>query len=150
MADTEEQERADRRFEEALERTGARDPRAVYRTLLKELKSQSEERYRETVGRWRSEVVEPLADGEAEPLERWLRFGAELARDLHPGRTVVVDEAGRAAPHRGTPSWRELVLHLPDAKRVRAIPVSLPPEPSPAQQATVDLLVEGRVKLPGA
>lgn len=148
MAKDDEQAEADRRFDDALERTGARDPRGRYRDLLRELRTRSQERYEELVARWQSEVIGPLARDEGDPLERWLAFGAELARTLEPGRTVVVDRTGRAEALEGAPSWRDLVLHLPEAKRVRAIPVALPPELSPAQQATVDLLVEGRVKIP--
>lgn len=143
-----ETEAADHRYEEALAETGARDPREFYRQLLRGLKEQSEERYQEVVARWREEVVAPLARGEGEPLERWLRFGATVAAALHPGRTVVVDESGRAAPYEPPPSWRQLILHLPDEKRVRAVPVGLPPELSVPQQATVDLLVKGKNRLP--
>jgi hypothetical protein len=143
-----ELDKADRRFEAALAETGARDPRDFYRQLLRGLREQSEERYRDAVTRWRDEVVLPLARDEGDPLELWLRFGASVASELHPGRPVVVDESGRAAPYEPPPSWRDLILHLPDEKRVKAVPVSLPPELSPAQQATVDLLVKGKNRLP--
>jgi hypothetical protein len=143
-----ELEAADRRFEEALAETGARDPRDFYRQLLRGLKEDSETRYQEAVARWREEVVAPLARGEGEPLERWLRFGATVAAALHPGRTVVVDESGRATPYKAPPSWRQLILHLPDEKRRKAVPVSLPPELSAPQHATVELLVKGKNRLP--
>lgn len=149
MAD-ELQERADRRFQDALDETGARDPREFYRGLLRELKERSEAEYEKAVARWREEVVEPLARGDGEPLERWLRFGVSLARDLHPGRTVVIDETGRAEPYEPPPSWDRLILHIPDTKKVRAVPVGLPPELTPPQRATVDLLVEGRNRLADA
>jgi hypothetical protein len=142
-----EQEQAERRFEEILAETGARDPRGPYRDLLRELRSRSEERYEEAVRRWREEVIRPVSRGEGQAMELWLTFGATLAEELHSGRTVVVDETGRARPLEPPPSWRSLILHLPEARRVRAIPVCLPPELSPAQRATVDLLVEGRVRL---
>ncbi len=142
------QEAADRRFQEVLEETGARDPREFYRELLKELKTRDEDAFAAAVERWQSGVIQPLARGEGDPLGRWLAFGLELARTLHPGRTVTVDADGRAQPLEAQPDWRWLILHLPERKRDRAVPVSIPPEPTPAQQATLDLLVQGRLKLP--
>lgn len=143
------QDRADRRFQTALDETGARDPREFYRGLLRELKQQDGDAYEAAVVRWRTEVVEPLARGDGDPLERWLRFGVGLAQELHSGRTVVIDGEGRARPYEPPPSWEGLILHLPDDRKVKAVPVGLPPEPSPAQRATVDLLVKGRNRLPG-
>ncbi len=147
---TNPQEAASRRFEEALEETGARDPRDFYRELLKELKARDQEAFDRAVERWQEGVIEPLARGEGDALARWLHYGLELARTLHPGRTVRIDDDGRAQPLEGDAHWSWLILHLPDRKRERAVPVSIPPKPTPAQQATMDLLVQGRLKLPGA
>jgi len=143
-------ETATRRFEEALDETGARDPRDFYRGLLKELKARDETAFDAAVERWQESVIEPLARGEGDPLARWLDYGLELARTLHPGRTVAIDDDGRAQPLEDDAHWSRLILHLPDRTRDRAVPVSIPPEPTPAQQATLDLLVQGRLKLPGA
>ena len=143
-----EQAEANRRLEEELTRTGARDPRDDYRELLRQMKSRSEAEYAEAVALWERDVIGPTARGEAEPLGRWLEFGTHLADRLHPGRTVAVDETGRAHPLDRPPTWEELVLHLPEEKGARAILVVVPPEPSLAQEATIALLVEGRVKLP--
>ncbi|MEX2532136.1 MAG: hypothetical protein WD960_15330 [Gemmatimonadota bacterium] len=146
----EEQAEANRRLEEALTRTGARDPRPDYRDLLRTLKGRSEEEYAQAVALWEQEVIGPTARGEAEPLARWLEFGTTLADRLHPGRTVTVDRSGRAHPQEGSPSWEELVLHLPEEHGTKAIPVVVPPDLSSAQEATIALLVEGRVKPPGS
>ncbi len=140
--------RADERFARALDETGARDPREFYRGLLRTLKEQSEPLYREMVARYEEAVVATVGGGDADPLEAWLAFGVELAGRMHPGRTVVISEDGRAAPLAPPPRWDALVLHLPDEARTRAVPVSIPPEPSAAQRATVDLLVHGKVRLP--
>ncbi len=142
--------RADERLQAALTETGARDPRDACRALLRELKGQDEAAYPRLVSRWRSGVIEPLGRGEGDPLSLWLEFGVELAATLHPGRPMVVDTQGTATPLEGSPEWNTLVLHLPDDPRHRAIPVVLPPAPSAAQQATMDLLVEGRLSLEGA
>jgi len=142
------QDEADRRFEEALNSRGARDPREFYRGLLRDLKEQDRDTYTDTVRRWKEEVIGPLARGEQDPLDAWHRFGLQLATTLHPGRTVMIGPEGRSSPLEGAPDWTRLVLHLPREPRARAVPIAIPQEPSPAQQATLDLLVQGRLKLP--
>lgn len=139
--------RADERLQAALTETGARDPREACRDLLRELRQQDEAGYSRLVSRWRKGVIEPLGRGEGEPLRLWLEFGVELAEALRPGRPVVVDAHGTSTPLEGSPEWNTLVLHLPEDTGQRAIPVVLPPAPSPAQQATLDLLVAGRLSL---
>jgi hypothetical protein len=139
---------ADARFALRLEETGARDPREYYRGLLKELKGRDADAYQGAVARYEEAVVSAIAAG-ADPLAAWLAFGVELARIVGgPGRTVVVDETGRAAELDGPPTWQAMVLHLPEARGARGLPVGLPPELSSAQRATVDLLVHGKVRLP--
>jgi hypothetical protein len=138
---------ADRRFQERLEATGARDPREYYRGMLRELKGSDEAVYRTLVTAYEADVVAAVARGEADPLEAWLTFGVRLAA-AHggEGRTVVIDETGRARGLDGAPAWDQLLLHLPDARGARALPVGLPPELSPPQRAAVDLLVHGKVR----
>jgi hypothetical protein len=41
------------------------------------------------------------------------------------------------------------VLHIPQNQGVRALLVSLPPELTPAQRASYDVLVSGKQKQPG-
>jgi hypothetical protein len=138
---------ADRRFAERLEATGARDPREYYRGLLRELRARDEEAYRSLVARYEAEVVTPVAQGDRDPLEAWLAFGVTLAETAGgAGRTVVVDATGLAAPLDGAPTFDQLVLHLPDEKGSRALPVGLPPELTAPQRAAVDLLVNGKVR----
>lgn len=146
----ETQAEADRRLEARLEETGARDPREVYRGLLRDLRGQNEPAYRELVAAWESDVLAPTAAGSVDPLEAWLEFGLALAQRLAAGRTVEIDETGRARAPKGPPGWDRLLLHLPEGGKGRALPVVIPPEPTPAQRAAVDLLVRGRVKLPDA
>jgi CRISPR/Cas system-associated protein Cas10 (large subunit of type III CRISPR-Cas system) len=141
------QQEADRRFATRLEETGARDPRDFYRELLKQLKTRNEESYGKAVARFRDEVVGPIARDDRDPLEAWVGYGLSLARELHPGRTVVLDRAGRSVPFEPPPDPDSMILQLPDEKRDRAVPVNLPTDPSPAQRAAMDLLVEGKVKL---
>lgn len=140
---------ADELLSRALTETGATDPRGPYRALLRELKSLSEDRYAEAVERFQDSVLPSIARQEAEPLQAWLDYGRHLAESLGPGRDVVIDGTGRAHPLGPSPSWRDLILHLPDDGRARAIPVSVPAELSAAQRATVDLLVHAKVRAGG-
>jgi len=138
---------ADRRFAERRAATGARDPREFYRGLLRDLRGADEAAYREMVARYEVQIVGAVGRGEADPLEAWLAFGLELAAaSVGPGRSVVVDATGRATPLEGQPRWDQMLLHLPDERGVRAVPVSLPPELSDAQRAALDLLVKGKVR----
>lgn len=131
----------------ALAETGARDPRELCRSLLRELKTRSQESYDEAVERFQDSVMPSIVGEEAEPLQAWLDYGRYLAERLGPGRDVVIDASGKALPAPSAPSWRDLLLHLPDDGRARAVPVSVPPELTPAQQATIDVLVDGKVRL---
>ena len=146
MDETRRKEAEDRLIE-ALGKTGARDPRERYRKLLRELKLKSEAEYEQVVSAFQESVVERIVDGDADPLTAWLQFGTELAERLHPGRDVVIDETGRAETLTAPPSWGDLILHLPDDRRARGVVIELPPEPSLAQKASVDLLAQGSVRL---
>lgn len=141
-------EEADRRYEIRIQETGARDPREFYRDILRDLRETDVEAYKEMVARYEAEVVLPLAEGSRDPLLIWLQFGRVLAQRAAPGRLMLVDATGRAKPAPEQLSWGDLLLQLPDEPRSRALPVGIPPEPTPAQRATLDLLVTGRVRLP--
>jgi hypothetical protein len=143
-----QQQQADHRMEDALEETGARDPRQYYRDMLRDLKARDAGAYEAAVEEYLAEVVEPIASGAVDPILTWLEFGCRLASRLHAGRTVIVDERGRTRAYEPPPSWSELILHLPENRKVRAIPVALPPDPTPAQRATLDLLALGKLRLP--
>jgi len=142
-------EQADRRLEEALERTGAHAPRELYRSHLRSLKSRDPEAYEEGVRFYREELVPSVASGEADPLEAWHAYGRRLAQLTAPGRAVEIDAGGRAASFRPPASPERMVLHLPDDTKERAVPIAVPADPSPAQRATYDVLVRRKQKLGG-
>ena len=134
---------ADRALEAALAASGARDPREFYRERLRELKRVSPEAYQSAVAYYTETLIPEVAARQRDPLEAWTEYGRRLAAALAPGRTVGVDETGRAHPwERHEPD--RLVLHLPDEKGARALLVGLPPELSDAQRATYDVLVAGK------
>jgi hypothetical protein len=138
---------ADKKLEEAVAATGARDPRPLCREALREIRRRSEEEYTEAVGDYQDAVIRGIAEDNVDPVGAWIEFGMRLAERTAPGRTVVIDADGRAREYTPPPSWTELILHLPQGRGERAIPVVLPPDPTLAQRATVELLAHGKVKL---
>lgn len=135
--------KADRILEEALERAGARDPREFYRERLRTLKESDPEGYRTAVEYYRETLLPTVASEAGDPLAAWTEYGRTLAETVASGRTVTVDESGRAHPYEG-PRTDRLILHLPDDRGARALLVGLPPELTAAQRATYDVLVTGK------
>lgn len=143
---------ADRRFDEALEAAGARDPRDFYRDLLRKLKDRDAEAYERAVDHFQEDLIPGIASKEREPLRAWMEYGRKLAEWLVEGRTVEIDETGRSRAHDPSEGdeWSDtMVLHLPNGGKEKAILVSLPAEPTRAQRATYDLLVAGKQTLRG-
>ena len=141
---------ADRLFQEALRDSGVRDPRELYRDALRELKRRDAVGYDRMVTHFQAVLVPSIASGDAEPLQAWREYGRLLTEAVAEGRTVAIDDTGRAHPYTPDAPMRWLVLHLPEAKAARALVVSLPAEPSGAQRATYELLVKGSHKIPEA
>ena len=139
-------ERADAAIEGALATSGARDPREFYRERLRELKQASADAYDEAVTYYRDTLVPSVAGGQVDPLVAWTEYGRRLAELAAPGRTVSIDPTGRSEPYEAPVSQERLVLHMPDARKGRALLVALPREISPAQRACYDWLVRGRLK----
>jgi hypothetical protein len=134
---------ADQRLEAALAASGARDPREFYRERLRELKRARPDEYERAVAYYAETLIPEVAGGKRDPLEAWTEYGRRLAVALAPGRTVGIDETGRALPWKGRELDR-LVLHLPDESGARAVLVGLPAVLSDAQRATYDVLVAGK------
>lgn len=141
MSDSDLDPEAEARYEAALEDRGLEDLRPLHRDLLRRLRDEAPTSYEEAVRRYREDVA-PAAP-EAPPLLAWLRYGAWMARQIAPGRLVSVDRTGRATDLDAQPEEvpaGALVLHLPEERSVRALPLAVPASPSAAQQETQDLL----------
>lgn len=147
MSDDDVQSTADRLLEEALERTGARDPREFYRERLREIKARDPSAYDRAVEHYRDVLLPAIATDGEEPLSAWTEYGRTLAELGAPGRTVSVDGTGRAHPYERAHAGELLILHLPKARNVGALLVGLPAELTSAQRATYDWLVAGRQTL---
>lgn len=135
-------------LEDRLEATKTEDPRQVYRDHLRALKDQDPSTFAELRAHYATEVEGALTSGHPDPLELWLRYGLVLARALAgDGHAVVIDDTGMATPLEDAPPPGKLTLFLPDGRGQRAVLVALPQDPSGPQQATLDLLVHGKVRL---
>lgn len=145
--DEELKQKADERFELALEESGARDPRDHYRQQLRELKASDPEAYEEGVRHYEEELLPDVASGDADPVAAWERFGLRIAELTAEGRTVEIDRTGRSHAYDPPSEQERMVLHLPHDQKEKALLVSLPPEPSTAQRATYDLMVRGKQTL---
>jgi len=141
------QKAADANFEAALAQSGGRDPREFYRERLRELKDANPASYQEAVAFYTNELVPAVAAGSVDPLAAWLDYGVRLCEWCAPGEPVEIDPTGVRNPLSASTPPDRLVLHIPGEKRTRALLVGLPAELTPAQRATFDLLVQGRLKL---
>jgi hypothetical protein len=145
--DQTQRQRADARLEEALERAALRDPRPFFRDRLRLLKDREPEAFEEA-RRYAEEALLPRVAAEgSDPVAEWFAYGERLAELGGPGRTVSVHPGGRARTFAPPLHPDHLVLHLPDDTRTPALMLLAPQHLSPAQQATYDLLVEGKLAL---
>lgn len=129
------------RYEAALAEHGLTDVRPLYRELLKELKVQDPDGYREAVRRYEEEVG-PAAGEADDPVRPWIEYGRWLADALIDGRAVAVDRTGRARDlaEGAPPPEGALLLHLPESTRRRALELAVPAEPTDYQEAARELL----------
>lgn len=145
MTDSEAQ-RAERALLRALEETGALDPRDSCRSRMLELRRTDPDAFARAKAYY-EEVLVPAVAGGADPLQAWLEYGRRLAEWSAPGRTVVVDGSGRVRPWSHPVPLDGLVLHLPEGRGRGALAVGIPAFPTPAQRATLDLLVNQKREL---
>lgn len=143
MTDSALRDQADARFQTALAESGARDPREFYRQRLRDFKEQDPGAFRRAVAYHDARLVPAVAADDSDPLAEWLEYGRVLATLAAEGRTVQIGPAGLAAPYAPPVPPDHLVLHLPADPKRAALLVGLPPELSPAQRATHELLVRG-------
>jgi hypothetical protein len=143
---------AERALEAALAESGARDPREFYRERLRELKRVRPDDYKTAVAYYTDTLLPDVAGHRRDPLSAWTDYGRRLAEALAPGRTVGIDETGRARPFAsaGDPAGGGgLVLHLPHDTGAKALVVALPRALTAAQRAAYDVLVSGKQRFSG-
>jgi hypothetical protein len=145
--DQELHDRADQIFEDALGKTGAKDPREFYRKRLREMKAENPDAYTEAVAYYQNELVPSIAEAGDDPLMAWQQFGCRMAELIVTGTPIEIDTTGRRRPYAPPTPADRMVLHIPQGSKGRALIIGLPPELSAAQLATYDLLVAGRQKV---
>lgn len=128
------------RTEVAFKAGGYADMRPVYRAILKRLKQKDAVLFDEATARYQETLEPALADRATDPVTAWVEYGAWLAGKLTTGRLVRLDESGFATSSEAAAEPGQMLLYLPDEKGESAIPLLRPAEPSPAQQAAVELL----------
>jgi hypothetical protein len=138
--------RADARLEAALSERALADPRDGFRARLRWLRETNPELFERAARHYEDEVLPGLA-GEEDPVEAWVEYGRYVEELVAPGRTVAIDEFGRAVPYVRPLIPELLVLHVPEDRDAAAVTLAMPRAPSPAQRATCDLLVRGRLSL---
>jgi hypothetical protein len=136
---------AEQALEAALAESGARDPREFYRERLRELKRLRPDAYQSAVHYYTQTLLPEVAERRGEALTAWTEYGRRLAEALAPGRTVTIDETGRARPYEASGAFG-LILHLPEDSGARALLVALPRTLTPPQRATYDVLVSGKLR----
>jgi hypothetical protein len=141
--ETDPKAEADRQLESALGSAGVRDPRPYFRRVLKHLRERDPDAFARALQHYETVLIPAVAGG-ADPLAAWLDYGLHLAGAMGEGRTVEVDGTGRAREWAAGAAGG-LVLHLPDDDTAPALVLRYPAPASPAQDATVELLVAGRV-----
>lgn len=136
---------ADQRLADAVAAASMEDPRALYRDRLRQLRASDPDAFARALYYFENTLVPAVAGG-AEPLAAWMEYGTFMARLPGRGRVVAVAADGRARPYEPPPR-ADLMLFLPEDGRRFPEVLLAPAAPSPAQQATVDLLVRGRREL---
>jgi len=142
----ESRRKADERLAAALVEAAAADRREDLRDRLRTLKRDNAAEFRRITGHY-EEVVLPELLASPDPLRVWIDFGVTLGGTSGPGRVEAIDGTGRSARWAGEYAAGELLLWLPEDRQADALPLLVPEEPSPSQEATLDLLVRKKLSL---
>jgi hypothetical protein len=145
VAGEKERARADARTDEALAAMDFRDPRPAFRERLRWLREEQPNAFTSALAYYEQTLVPALLDENLEPLGQWLEYGRHLGELTGAGKTVAIDESGRARPYRATRLDSELVIHVPNDTAREALALAVPNQLSDAQRANFDLLI-GRAR----
>jgi hypothetical protein len=135
----------DARLEAALETSTTCDPRGACRERLRWLKDHQRAAFERALQHYEQVLVPNAAADHIDPIGEWEAYARLLAELSGAGRTVDIDETGHAAVPGAT--LQGLTLHIPEDTATPVLVVRMPLEMSPAQRATVDLLVERKLRL---
>jgi hypothetical protein len=138
--------RADNRLQEAAAALGLADPRPAFRDRLRHLREQHPDAFSRAVAHYENDVLPALAE-EPDPVATWVGYGTFLGGLTAEGRAYRVDATGRATTFRAPARAGELILFVAEEARADVLVMAAPAQPSAAQDATVDLLVNRKLSL---
>jgi hypothetical protein len=134
---------AEARLTRAAAELGLADPRPPLRERLKRLREAQPDAFDRAVHHYETAVLPALTVDE--PLTAWLEYGRFLGELTAAGRLLIVERTGRAiplaVPAAALPATGTLALYVPDDAGEDVLVAALPLDPSPAQEATLALLV---------
>lgn len=143
--DPELRKRSEAGLLEAAARLGLADPRPPMRERLRHLRETHAEALASAVRHYEQAVLPSLVGGDA--IGTWLEYGRFVGELTSAGRLLAIDAAGRAAGYEPPLANGALVLFLPDDTSSDVLVVASPLHGTPAQQATLALLVDRRLAL---
>jgi hypothetical protein len=144
--DPQHRREAEARLKAAAERLGLSDPRPPYRERLRVLREQHPDAFTRAIAHYETAVLPALAET-ADPMAVWTAYGGFLGRLTSDGSAYRVDASGRSQPFRPPVTERDLVLFLPDDPAADVLVMAEPDAATPAQDATIDLLVKRKLAL---
>ena len=136
---------ADARLDQAARERGYSDPRPDLRERLRQLKESSPADYRQARTHFEQVVLPALAAAE-DPLAAWVDYARFVGGLSAAGRLLAIDPDGQARPD-APPAAGRLMLYVPDDTAAAVLVAAAPASPTPAQQATLDLLVHRKLSL---
>ena len=135
---------ADRNLTAAAARLGLADPRPAYRERLRFLKDERPDAFATALRHYEEKVLPELASGD-DAIAAWVQYGEAIAGFTAAGRLITVDAQGRALKFATPVPQGALILHVPDDTAAPVLVAASPASPSPAQQATLYLLVNRKL-----
>ncbi|CAN5650449.1 hypothetical protein BH23GEM10_BH23GEM10_12630 [soil metagenome] len=136
--DPELRTRAESRLEAAASAHGLTDPRPGYRDRLRWLRENDTAAFEQAISHYETSVLPALAAGDA--LTAWIDYGNFLAGLSGSVPLSVIDATGRAAPYHPPLPPGSLAMFVPEDTTIPVLVAAAPVEPSPAQQAALQLL----------
>lgn len=144
MNDSSAGQGVDERLAAGFAERGLEDSRDAYRQRLRELKATHREAFERAVAEY--ETVRSRIEADEDAVDTWIEFGGMLAGLTDSGELLSIDPTGRAWAYGAPAPPDHMILFVPETGRA-AFVAAKPLKPTAAQQATVELLVEGRLAL---
>lgn len=143
--ESETRARAEARLDSAASANGFADPRPPYRERLRQIRDADPAGFAHATRHYEDVVLPAIAAGD--PLLAWLEYGRFLVAAGAPAavRLMAIDATGRATDLEPPLRPHTLALFVPEDTARAPLIALAPVDPSAAQQATLDLLVHGRL-----